>query len=108
MKAGATAHKISQFAYDTTLIMRPWDVVHCLAMLKIWQRATSMKENDAKREVLLLGSLRRNPARVPRELLRNGVRPAPDGATIRALGVPIGNDFSNEGWWDTKYAEVKA
>ena len=108
VKAGATAHKISQFADDTTLIMRPWDVVHCLAMLKIWQRATSMKENDAKREVLLLGSLRRNPTRVPRELLRNGVRPAPDGATIRALGVPIGNDFSNEGWWDTKYAEVKA
>ena len=69
-----------------------------------------MKENETKREILLLGLLRRHP-----ELLGNSVVPSPldpnaitrDGTTIRALGVPIGNDFDLEDWWLQRYRTVK-
>ena len=103
-------HKISQFADDSTLILRTADIAEALRTLQIWCDATSMKENETKREILLLGLLRRHP-----ELLGNSVVPSPldpttitrDGTTIRALGVPIGNDFDLEDWWLQRYRTVK-
>ena len=109
-----THHKISQFADDGTLIMRPRDVPYCLTDLKIWCRATAMRENATKREILLLGKLRRNPNRVPLVLLvptqnkPNGtIKVTPDGQPIRALGVPIGNSIDVEKWWLSRYLQIK-
>ena len=31
----------------------------------------------------------------------------PDGDTIRALGVPMGNNFDIDEWWLERYREVK-
>ena len=53
-------HKISQFADDSTLILRTADIAEALRTLQIWCDATSMKENETKREILLLGLLRRH------------------------------------------------
>ena len=99
-----TRHKISQFADDSTLILRPRDVPAALTTIRIWCSATSMKENASKRELQLLGSLRRNPQRVPSAL---GVTPVADGDTIRALGVPMGNDLNVLNWWLIRYREIK-
>ena len=64
-----------------------------------------MLENSTKREGLLLGSLRKHPEKAPPDMVVNWT---PDGDTIRALGVPIGNDFSEHDWWLGRYREVKA
>ena len=78
-----------------------------LHILRVWQNATSMKENATKRELLLLGKLRGHPERLPANLVAGGVTPAADGETIRALGVPVGNDFDLEAWWLGRYTTVK-
>ena len=75
----------------------------------LWCDATSMKEDETKREILLLGLLRRHP-----ELLGNSIVPSPldpntivsDGTTIRALGVPIGNELDLEDWCGTRPTPV--
>ena len=41
-------HKISQFADDSTLILRTADIAEALRTLQIWCDATSMKENETK------------------------------------------------------------
>ena len=104
-KPGHT-HKISQFADDSTLILLLADIPHALHDIIIWCDATSMRENATKRELLLLGSLRGHPERLPHELTQ-GAAPARDGNWIRALGVPMGNDFDQLQWWLDRYKTVK-
>ena len=55
-------HKISQFADDSTFILRRGDVSAALATLALWCAATGMRENEKKREVMLLGSMRERDA----------------------------------------------
>ena len=117
-------HKISQFADDSTLILRLADVERAMAKLQVWCEATSMKENDTKREVLLLGALRR-PSRRGGIHKHNSVTPDIDrrdhlpeciardtiideGKEIRALGVPMGDNLDEEQWWLKRYRVVKA
>ena len=46
---------------------------------------------------------------MPSELYNGGtIKPTADGETVRALGVPIGNAFSNYDWWEARYRTVKA
>ena len=103
-------HKISQFADDSTFILRRGDVSAALATLALWCAATGMRENEKKREVMLLGSMRE------RDAAGNLTRPPPgidprtiinDREHLRALGVPMGNEFSIVGWWRKKYSEIK-
>ena len=98
-------HKISQFADDSTLILRLLDMPYAFTNIRIWCEATSMRENTDKREVLLLGTLRGHPERLPNDLAQKVV---PDGKSLRALGVPIGNDFDELHWWIERYRVVKA
>ena len=100
------APKISQFADDSTLILRLRDITHALSNIATWCQATSMKENAAKRDILLLGSLKGHPERLPAALTL-GTTPAKDGETIRALGVPMGNNFDELHWWTERYRVVK-
>ena len=100
-----TRHKVSQFADDSTLILRLADVGPALKALGTWCKATSMKENASKREIQLLGPLRGRPELLPPELQGNAI--VKDGDSIRALGVPMGNAFDEEQWWLTRYKEVK-
>jgi hypothetical protein len=106
-----THRKISQFADDSTLMLLRADVTEALKMLSIWCAATCMKENEKKREVLLLGT-----AKLADATGRYITPPPPEidphtivtsGNTIRTLGVPMGNDLDILAWWRKKYAEVK-
>ena len=47
----------------------------------------------------------RNSPRFSNELDHNQV--VRDGDTIRALGVPMGNDIDIEAWWTKRYRTVK-
>ena len=72
-------------------LSKPGDEDEARSILGTWETATSMLEKSTKREGLLLGSLRKHPEKAPPDMVVNWT---PDGDTIRALGVPIGNDFS--------------
>ena len=69
---GKFAHKISQYADDTVFLMRKTDVLTVLATLKIWERATAMKENEDKRDILPLGALAGHPEKCPPAILKHG------------------------------------
>ena len=75
--------------------------------LMTWCKATAMKENADKREGQLVGKLNKQRGRAPRGIIRNEAWVLADGDTIRALGVPMGNNIDLDGWWDNKYREVK-
>ena len=66
-----------------------------------------MRENQSKREGLLLGTLNSHRHRAP-----TGMTPhdqwTPDGSPIRALGVPIGNHIDMKEWYLGRYRTVKA
>ena len=104
---GGRSHRISQYADDSTLIARPRDIPYMNTCLRIWFGATAMRENKNKREALLLGSLRRHPERAPLGVVKDDAY-TPDGRTIRALGVPIGNAFNLSEWWTSRYRTVKS
>ena len=99
-----TAHKISQFADDTTLILRPEDVPHALAEVTTWCEATGGLENKNKREALLLGSLVRNVHLAPSGIVPHYLN---DDETITSLGVPFNNDSALTEWWLSRYRKVK-
>ena len=99
-------HKISQYADDSTLIGTPGDEPHFQKELNTWQAATCMKENSDKREGQLLGKLNKEKQRAPKGVIANDAW-LKDGNTIRALGVPMGNDFSIEEWYSSRYSVVK-
>ena len=106
VKMGGIRHKISQFADDSTLIARISDIPVFNAMLLIWERATAMRENNTKREAMLLGNLRHTPHRAPKGVVKDD-RYLRDGDTIRALGVPVGTNFDLTAWWRKRYTDVK-
>ena len=102
-----TSHKISQYADDSTLIpkhVRDWG--RMAAHLSTWCDATSMKENASKREGQLLGKLNRERYRAPTGIIAGDAWVA-DGDSIRALGVPMGNNLDLDAWWLKKYRQVK-
>jgi hypothetical protein len=88
-------HVISQYHGTRTTppsyILKPGDEATVRELLRVWKKGTAMMENVAKREGLMLGALRTHPARAPDNVVGAWT---PDGSTIRALGVPIGNDFN--------------
>ena len=107
VKIGDEAHKISQYADDSTLIGRDsedWEKQD--GHLRTWCRGTAMSENGAKREGQLLGKLARQRTRAPKNVIKNEAW-VKDGDTIRALGVPMGNRVDEEAWFTKKYREVK-
>ena len=79
-----------------------------LATLRIWERATAMKENANKREILPVGSLRAHPEKIPSELTSGGASPVKEGEVIIHLGVPLGNGIDMATWWTDRYKKVKA
>ena len=103
---GIARHRISQFADDSTLILRVGDEAEAQTCLDVWQRATSMKENQAKREGLLLGQLNTNRQNAPSGVVLND-KWQPDGKPIRALGVPMGNNIDITEWYLARYRTVK-
>ena len=107
VKIGKTRHRISQFADDSTLIQRKGDEHETNTCLQIWQEATAMKENEQKREGLLLGTLAKDPTRAPSGVI-HGDKWSKQGESILALGHPIGHNFDQAQWWLGKYRSVKA
>ena len=66
-----------------------------------------MSENADKREGQLLGKLNRERRRAPTGVIANDAW-LEDGKTIRALGVPMGNDFNITEWFSSRYRTVKS
>ena len=95
-------YKISQFADDTTLILGSLkELTAANKAIKRWCDATGMRENIKKREGLAMGRYR--SAQLP-----DGVKWAKEGGWCISLGVPIGNDLSDEKWWSAKITEVRS
>ena len=99
-----TAHKISQFADDSTFLLSLGDEIRLAKHLETWCGATGMLENAKKREGMLLGALRRRPQDAP-DIVPVGW--LEDSKSIRALGVPMGNVFNETEWWLGRYRVVK-
>ena len=96
---GDAVHVLSQFADDTTLLLRNWAELRKVeAPLQKWCDATAMRENAAKREGLAMGSYRRKKA--PRDLRK--IAWAPEGGWVKSLGVLIGNDLDHAKFWKQK------
>eukprot|EP00966_Prymnesium_polylepis_P130454 3017243-Prymnesium_polylepis.1 len=93
IKVGRRRYKISQFADDTTLILRNLREVRAAGRaLTRWCKATGMRENIAKREGLGMGRYRNRD-------LGMGIKWAGRGEWVKCLGVPIGNDLDERKWW---------
>ena len=93
---GKSYFKLSQFADDTTIIMgHKNEIALANKAIQRWCRATSMRENIAKREGLGMGTYRNKD-------LGGGVKWIMDGHWCKSLGVPIGNDLDEGKWWQGK------
>ena len=93
IKVGHHRYKISQFADDTTLLLRnKKEVTLADRALKRWCDATGMRENKLKREGLGMG-------RYKNKNLGMDIKWAKAGEWCVSLGVPIGNDFDEAKWW---------
>ena len=80
---GRSYFKLSQFADDTTIIMgHKKEIALANKAIQRWCRATSMRENIAKREGLGMGTYRNKD-------LGGGVKWTMDGHWCKSLGVPI-------------------
>lgn len=102
IKIGPKTHFISQFADDTTLLLRRLkDIKPAEEAIEEWGKATGMRENKAKREGLAMGKLRHKQ-------LPAGTKWANDGEWVKSLGNPIGNDLDAEKFWAKKLEAVKA
>ena len=97
---------ISQFADDTTLILRDADTTPAQNHIETWCKATTMAENHAKREGMLIGKWNNDRARAPRGVLKDDAW-LQDGKTIRALGAPMGNNVDETAWYHGRYRTVK-
>ena len=106
---------LSQFADDTTLLLRNTDqLVPAFAAVDQWCAATAMRENVKKREGLAMGAYRgaswADPQRQERVRRRGteghkaaaAIKWAQEGEWVTSLGVPIGNDLDHTKWWDKK------
>ena len=65
-----------------------------------------MSENDTKREGQLIGKLNRQRSRAPKGIIKDD-KWVEDGDTIRAIGVPMGNNVDECEWWRKRYRVVK-
>ena len=93
LKVGHHRYKLSQFADDTTMLLRnQGDITRANRAIARWCSVTGMRENSAKREGLGMGTYRNKD-------LGMGIKWARDGEWCISLGVPIGNDFDEAKWW---------
>ena len=112
---GGVTYTLSQFADDTTLILRDTDQLRpAFRAIRRWCRATGMRENIKKREGLALGSYRgaawNDPAKQGsnrRQWTRShkiaaGIAWAQEGSWVISLGVPVGNELDHTKWWNAK------
>ena len=101
---GAERFKISQYADDTTLLLRNVrELKLANKVLKKWEKATGMKENNTKREGLAMGKLRNMD--LPQDM---GIQWAKEGEWVISLGVPIGNEVDAETFWRQKIKATQA
>ena len=99
VKINEIKHVISQYADDSTLIGRDQnDWQKQSKHTNTWCAATAMAENATKREGQLLGKLNRNQNRAPPNVIKDDAW-IPNGESIRALGVPMGNNLDELKWW---------
>ena len=100
IEIGDILYKISQYADDTTAILRGLsDLPGVDEELKLWCTATNMLENTAKREYLPLGNLR-NQTHLHREWCQ-------PGKFIISLGIPLGINFNVMDFLKDKYFAAK-
>lgn len=104
--------KISQYADDSTLFCTRLDWPYFAEILQIYCDATCAKENEDKREALLVGKLARQPYNAPQggdgaPYIVPENKYTPDGTPIRALGAPIGNKLNITEWWEARIATVR-
>ena len=99
IKVGKTRHLLSQFADDTTLLLRNYsELTRANAAIKMWCAATAMRENAKKREGLAMGNFRGSS--VPPE--HKSIKWAKEGEWVISLGVPVGNDLDQSAFWRRK------
>lgn len=86
-----SAMKITQYADDTTALVKDIDSFKALERaLKIYEKGTGAKVNEAKTEILLLGRwLTRDKDKLPQHLIKD---------KIKILGVPFGDVGEDETW----------
>jgi hypothetical protein len=112
---GAATYALSQFADDTTLILRDTEqLAPAFRAIRRWCRATGMRENIKKREGLALGSYRgaawndsAKQGSNRRQWTRShriaaGIKWAQEGSWVISLGVPVGNNLDHPKWWAAK------
>ena len=100
IQIGDTIHKISQYADDTTAILRGVeDLPHVDKELELWCKATNMLENTSKREYLPLGKLR--------DLTPQHPEWCQPGHFIISLGIPLGIKFNLMDFMKSKYLVAK-
>jgi len=93
---GTVVIKITQFADDTLLFLRSFQVLaRVWKVLDMYQEATAMKANASKFEALRAGALKRAP--IPNDLLLKAttINFPKVGEYVRLLGIPF--------WEDGKY-----
>ena len=95
-------YKMSQFADDTILFLAGLrDLKLGQRAIRRWCKATGMRENVKKREGLAMGKLRGRD-------LEGGIKWVKEGEWCISLGVPMGNEMSDEKWWSEKIRQVRA
>ena len=103
---------ISQFADDTTLILKnSGQLEPAFTAIRKWCRATGMRENVKKREGLPLGGYRADPrfitgSRTTHPYIST-IKWVQEGGWVTSLGVPIGNDLDHGRWWKKKIDAVR-
>ena len=112
---GGKTFKLSMFADDALGLIREGDMPAFCWCIKIYCLATNMKENESKRQLLALGKLkRRNPTTFPGKYVYNprikryeNQQWVKDGDHLIYLGVPYGNNMSEENFYWSLYNEAK-
>ena len=109
IKIGRQRFKLSQFADDTTLILRGLAELNpALDAVRRWGLATAMRENMTKREGLALGKLRQRHLGRGIAWVKDEKDCGPnDCPWAISLGVPIGNELNSEKFWKKRLDAVR-